>query len=138
MAIDTGGRGKSEPIPPFSENLIRRAFYWRLNTEKASQALITLRFFECGTVVSARSVSSSHYTFSSDFIRSFSLLCEEYELNPETTACYEEYFVKDLRLGFYTRKYIEFRLLGGLEGFVYREVISEKDFFLLINRMRYG
>ena len=134
MTIDIGGRGKPEPVPPFTE-LIRQTFYWRLNTRKASRALITLRFFESGTVVSVRSISESYYTFSGDFNYAFSVLCANFHLHPTETACYEEYFVKDWRLGFYCQKYIEFRLMDEL---IHREIISAKEFYLMVNQLRHG
>ncbi|MEQ9486165.1 hypothetical protein [Coleofasciculus sp. F4-SAH-05] len=130
----TTGEGAGQSTPPLFTGPIRQIFYWRMNTPKASRALITLRHFNCGTIVSVRSLPTSHHTFSEDFKYAFAQLCGDYDLQPTSTACYEEFFDKD-KLNLYHKKYIELRLTDGL---VSREILMERDFYHLINRLKQG
>lgn len=111
----------------------RQIFHWRLNTPEASKALICLRNFSCGNVVvTASSLPDSHFKFSQDFSHAFSVLCGDFDLHPQNTACFE-WFMEEGCLGLLSKKYIQFRLT---EGIVSREILSESEFYHLINRLK--
>jgi len=109
--------------------LVRRVFYWRLETPKASKALLDLRYFGKKTVVVAFS-QPGHFTFSEDFLYAFNLLCGNFDLHPNKTACFERFLEK--RIHCHRQKYIQFRLVGDI---VSREFLSGEDFDRLITRL---
>lgn len=105
---------------------VRVLFHWRLGTREASKALLTLRHFDVGCVVSAFSLYPSKYTFSGDFKYASQKVCADYSLKPASTAFFEEYISS---LGI---RYIEFR---STEGIISREILAQKDFHLLLERL---
>lgn len=114
---------------------IQQLFYWRLGTTKSSKALLIIRTYKSRSVVSVTSLPDSFFTFSDDFKYAFSKICGDYDLSPLSTACFEKFLCMN-SLGLYECKYIEFRLTGGLcQGFVHREIISERDFYFLLNQL---
>lgn len=110
----------------------QQIFYWRLKTPEASKALISLRYFPSGDIVSVCSLPDSHFSFSNDFKYAFSVLCGNFALKPCRTACFE-WFMSSAELNFLEKKYIQFRLTGEI---VSREILSEADFCHLINRLK--
>lgn len=108
---------------------LRRVFHWRLETPKASKALVILRYFPEGDVVEVIS-EPGHFTFSEDFQYAFQVLCGDYALNPKKTACFERFLEK--RLHCYRQQYIQFRIT---EGLVSREIVSDFQFNDLLNQL---
>lgn len=111
----------------------RQVFHWRLNTRKASKALICLRHFSSGNVViTVSSLPDSYFKFSQDFAYAFSVICGNFDLQPQKTACFE-WFLEPGDLGLFSKKYIQFRLTG---DFVSRETLTEQEFCHFINQLK--
>lgn len=127
-----GGGWRNSPPHFFNLEPTRKVLYWRLQTPQASKALITLRTYRTGTIVVAKSLPESHFKFSEDFGYAFSVLCANYDLRAESTACFEEFLDTDC-LGLHNKKYMEFRVTGYM---LHREILREQEFYDLINRLK--
>lgn len=108
---------------------LRSVFHWRLETPKASKALLILRYFPPGNVVTTIS-QPGHFTFSEDFQYAFSVVCGYFDLNPQRTACFERFTEK--RIHCHRQRYIQFRMT---QGSVSREIISGFEFDQLLNQL---
>lgn len=102
---------------------LRRIFHWRLETPKASKALIDLRYFGSRAVIVAYS-QPGYFKFSEDFLYAFDRLCGDFGLESHNTACFE-WFLHKADFNISSAKYMQFRLTANM---VTREILEINDF----------